>query len=166
MTGDIRISNMASVTSLAALNMYNAELKQKYPKLTNSFMANGWQMILTPTLNNSMFGGQPQELAGYTLPTTKTMYIVSDGYEYLVRHEMGHYLDHAAGQKAGLTWLTDSPEFQMIYDREGQSLGRAGALDAAEFFAEVFRHMTEDPTNTALTCPEAYLYVSKCLETL
>ncbi len=162
----VPITSMANKDSALLLDMYVEELKSLFPGFMKTFVDDGWQIVLVPTLNESQFGGPDKELAGYTLPATKTIYIVSDGYEYLIRHEIGHYLDHIYGRTQGLTWITDGPMFQMIYAKEGQNLGAAGALNAGEFYAEVFRNMMENPAGTMASCPEAYAYVTACLETI
>ncbi|MBQ7677571.1 MAG: hypothetical protein IJT32_04990, partial [Lachnospiraceae bacterium] len=124
------------------------------PNLFETFVQNGWKIVLTPIdLNGLLFGGNADGVEGATYFPDKTIYIHTGEYSYCVVHEMGHFLDYVRG------FVSDSGSFANLYYAEGANLTSYGRSSTAEFFAEVFSYLVLDPNTAYARCPQTSAFV-------
>ncbi len=137
-----------------AFTSYLEESYDDCASILSSFESDGWEIILTSAdLDQLLYNGSTQGVAGCTVFNSKTIYVETGDYEYCVIHELGHYLDYKYG------FASQKGEFSSIYASEGNLLTDYGSTDATEFFAEVFMYGILDESSTASTVSAAYNYV-------
>ncbi len=127
------------------------------PNLVQTFVDNGWRIILTTTsLDTLVFGGTTEGVEGATYFPQKTVYVHAGEYSYCVVHELGHFLDYVNG------FASYTSGFGGIYYAEAANLTEYGKTSPTEFFAEVYSYLVLDPNTVYTYCPYAAEFVNSC----
>lgn len=136
---------------------YIETIESEHASLVNRFRSDGWRVVLTTAdLDELLFNGSTQNVAGATVSSSKTIYVEAGQYSYCIIHEFGHYMDYKLGM------ISEKGDFTAIYSSEGGSLSEYGKTDSTEFFAEAYMYSILEPDTLSSNCPQAYDFIEKC----
>lgn len=157
----------AELTSSSAID----ELLVKIPQnVQESFK--GDDGTISITTNKDDFDNNVVGTYSYDNNGLNAILLLEGEEYYAIYHEVGHYVDKAAGKKS------ETKEFDKIYKEEAtrfeimtsiyfiSSNPKYAVSNSAEYFASIYNNSIKGKFLTRLFCPKSYAYVKMCEESL